>query len=61
MEHPHLIRNVALIGAMHHGKTSLMDTLVRSSTELYHITDLYGFVFEIQCRVLNEQADYVDL
>ena len=30
MEHPHLIRNVALIGAMHHGKTALMDTLVRS-------------------------------
>merc|ERR1719207_504619 len=31
MEHPHLIRNVALIGAMHHGKTSLMDTLVMST------------------------------
>merc|ERR1719453_785214 len=28
MEHPHLIRNVALVGAMHHGKTSIMDNLV---------------------------------
>ena len=34
MEHPDLIRNVALVGQMHHGKTMLMDMLVRETHTL---------------------------
>ena len=33
METPSLIRNVAFVGQFHHGKTVLMDTLVRSTQE----------------------------
>mmetsp|Transcript_18041 Transcript_18041/g.34206 ORF Transcript_18041/g.34206 Transcript_18041/m.34206 type:complete len:985 (-) Transcript_18041:241-3195(-) len=35
MDHPNLIRNVALIGNLHHGKTSFMDLLVRET----HVLD----------------------
>ena len=35
---PALIRNVALVGHLHHGKTSLMDMLVEQ-THLIHHTD----------------------
>ncbi len=31
MDHPTLIRNVALLGHLHHGKTALMDVLVQST------------------------------
>jgi 116 kDa U5 small nuclear ribonucleoprotein component len=31
MDHPSLIRNIALIGNLHHGKTSLVDMLVRET------------------------------
>ncbi len=30
-EHPALIRNIALVGHLHHGKTSFMDTLVQQT------------------------------
>jgi len=33
METPSLIRNVAIVGQFHHGKTVLMDTLIRSTQE----------------------------
>jgi len=33
MDKPNLIRNVALVGAMHHGKTLFMDLLVRNTHE----------------------------
>ena len=31
MEHPPLVRNVALVGAMHAGKTAIMDCLVHAT------------------------------
>jgi hypothetical protein len=31
MGHPHLIRNVAFIGHLHHGKTSLVDLFIRQT------------------------------
>ena len=31
MEHPPLVRNVALVGAMHAGKTAIMDCLVHTT------------------------------
>jgi U5 small nuclear ribonucleoprotein component len=33
MEYPELIRNVAIVGHLHHGKTSLMDMLVQQTHE----------------------------
>jgi hypothetical protein len=33
MDHPALIRNVALVGHLHHGKTAFMDMLVRQTHE----------------------------
>ncbi|GAB5361489.1 hypothetical protein AAMO2058_000717600 [Amorphochlora amoebiformis] len=35
MDHPNLIRNIAFIGNLHHGKTSLMDLLVKET----HVLD----------------------
>jgi U5 small nuclear ribonucleoprotein component len=34
MDHPSMIRNVAIAGHLHHGKTSLMDTLVLETHQL---------------------------
>lgn len=34
MDHPSMIRNVAVAGHLHHGKTSLMDTLVLETHQL---------------------------
>lgn len=31
MEAPELIRNVAVVGALHHGKTLLMDLLIQQT------------------------------
>lgn len=31
MDHPHLIRNVCLLGNLHHGKTTLMDLFVHQT------------------------------
>jgi hypothetical protein len=31
MDHPQLIRNIAMIGHLHHGKTTLMDLFVRQT------------------------------
>jgi U5 small nuclear ribonucleoprotein component len=31
MDHPQLIRNVALVGHLHHGKTSFMDMLIQQT------------------------------
>jgi len=31
MDHPHLVRNIALIGNLHHGKTKLVDLLVKET------------------------------
>lgn len=31
MDHPHLIRNVAVIGHLHHGKTTFMDMFVKQT------------------------------
>ena len=28
MDYPEVVRNVALVGHLHHGKTALMDTIV---------------------------------
>jgi len=33
MEAPHLIRHVAVVGALHHGKTSLLDLLIQQTHE----------------------------
>lgn len=33
---PALIRNVALVGHLHHGKTSLMDMLVEQTHQIHH-------------------------
>ncbi|KMS94460.1 hypothetical protein BVRB_021200, partial [Beta vulgaris subsp. vulgaris] len=35
MDYPSLIRNVALIGHLHHGKTSFMDMLVRETHQRF--------------------------
>ena len=35
MDHPELIRNVAVVGHLHHGKTSLVDLLVQQT----HVLD----------------------
>jgi U5 small nuclear ribonucleoprotein component len=34
MDHPSMIRNVVIAGHLHHGKTSLMDTLVLETHQL---------------------------
>lgn len=34
MDHPSMIRNVAVAGHLHHGKTSLLDTLVLETHQL---------------------------
>lgn len=35
MDTPHLIRNVALVGHLHHGKTTMIDCLVRQTHPEY--------------------------
>lgn len=39
MNTPHLIRNVALIGHLHHGKTSLVDCLVKQTHHTFSESD----------------------
>lgn len=39
MSTPHLIRNVALIGHLHHGKTSLVDCLIRQTHPTFSESD----------------------
>lgn len=34
MDHPSMIRNVAVAGHLHHGKTSLLDSLVLETHQL---------------------------
>ena len=38
MEHPELIRHVVVLGALHHGKTSLLDMLVRHTHALRRVS-----------------------
>jgi 116 kDa U5 small nuclear ribonucleoprotein component len=35
MQYPELIRNIAVVGHLHHGKTSLMDMLVRKTHDMH--------------------------
>lgn len=50
MDHPDLIRNVAFIGNLHHGKTSLMDMLVQDT----HIKD---WALDKEVRYTDNRAD----
>lgn len=38
MDAPHLIRNVVLLGHLHHGKTTLVDCLIRQTHPYMHST-----------------------
>ena len=55
MSSPHLIRNVALAGHLHHGKTTLCDVLVEAAHTEPWDPEVAGSVRYTDCR-LDEQA-----
>mmetsp|Transcript_12614 Transcript_12614/g.18871 ORF Transcript_12614/g.18871 Transcript_12614/m.18871 type:complete len:983 (+) Transcript_12614:67-3015(+) len=60
MDHPTLLRNIALIGNLHHGKTTLMDLFVRETHELdWTQTKYQGYTdtrFDEQKRKISIKA-----
>lgn len=57
MAHPHLVRNVALIGHLHHGKTSILDMLVKS---VHTSGDAVGKLGHGGVTAGSEQTRYTD-
>jgi len=48
-DHPSMVRNVALIGNLHHGKTTFVDMLVSQTHDISWELDkdVYIFIFKI--------------
>ena len=57
MAHPHLVRNVALIGHLHHGKTSILDVLVKA---VHKSGDAVGKLGHEGFTADSEQTRYTD-
>lgn len=59
MANPELVRNVALVGHLHHGKTTLMDMFVEQTHELQKMTkrqELWGKQVKFTDTRVDEQA-----